>query len=161
MINLQHNLDCLRAVIKTIQDDIQPEVDMNVMDGLPPKLAMYIMLESIGELSAIITKEINKLQPIIADRVQSQMVADELDSVEFQGYRYSPSSKTYFSINSTNKPDVIKWLKEHPVGCELVKEDVNIQSFGKFVKEHLDPIGEALPQGVSRFDKPVLSVRKA
>ena len=159
-LDITPNLQCLEQVLKLIEDDIIPHVEMNSVESLGENLMLYTKLDDLKDSVGKITKAINKIHPTIARRVHDNLTALNLDEIVVDGYKYKPTEKLQVNVSEANKQRFIEWMKAHPIGCEYVKEDVHPATLTKFIKEHVLPNGEVLPDGVSTFDVPTLEVRK-
>lgn len=124
------------------------------------KARLYQQLEYIMDTAKELSRQCNVQQPSIAENITKHLENSGMDSVSVDGYKYTPTIKTYVNVTAENKPTVIQWLKAlSSESRELVREDYNANSFASFIKERAER-GEEVPPFVNTFDKPALSVRK-
>jgi hypothetical protein len=157
--NIKEIHDLLSSARRIVDEDIEPMVHGSDNNELTEHLSQWVLLEQILDAAEALTKACNKLKPIVADRAQREMLANEIDELKFMGKVFRPGTKDYISIKSGMKEFVLKWLKNDNVGRELVKEDVHPASFQKFIREHVLEQGKALPDGVNSYSEQILVVR--
>ena len=154
---------------KALLDVLEPIAFGATRGDLKTKLGCYVRLDDLLDLCKSITTASNTHMPTLADKVTTEMMASDMDSIEMFGHKFTPTTKTYVSVNAENKPMVVDWLKKHPVGKELVKEDFNANAFTSLIKKLVEEDGYSKdateaemrsPAEVSMFDKPTLSMRK-
>jgi hypothetical protein len=151
----------LEEIVNTLAETVDPLVFGTQQADLDVQLRLYITMQFILDTVERITKICNTNQPIVAERAQKLMVDKEMDSIEMFGRKFSPGTKTYVSVAAANKDRIIKWLQSQELGRELVKLDFNSRSFESFIKKEILEKGKEVPDGVSCFDKPILTVRKS
>jgi hypothetical protein len=157
------------AAQKALLEVLEPIAFGATRGDLKTKLGCYVRLDALLDLCKSVTTAANTHMPTLADKVTTEMLASDMDSIEMFGHKFTPATKTYVSVNSENKPLVIDWLKQHPVGVELVKEDFNANAFTSLIKKLVEEDGyskdatekeKRIPAQISMFDKPTLSMRK-
>lgn len=127
--------------------------------SLMDNVKFYNLLIYLGKVAEELGKIANVAEPVVAERITKRMQQDELESIKYDGYSYTPSEKTFVSVTADNKPIVLAWLKTHPDGSSLVREDFNANAFKSFVDKELEA-GKKVHPSVSVFTKPTLSRRK-
>jgi hypothetical protein len=153
--------NALEKIINDLSETIDPLVFGTGQADLDVQLRLYITMDFLLDTCSRLTKICNTNQPIVAERAQKLMVERDMDSIEMFGKKFSPDTKTYVSVNAANKPGIIAWLQKQESGKELVKLDFNAKSFESYIKKEILDKGAEVPEGVSCFDKPILTVRKS
>ena len=173
-LNDQTNLDSIQKLlvaVNKVADDfrkmavetfetVDPAVFATPNAELSQQLYLYVALEDLLDAASIVSKMCNKNQPIVAERAEKIMTAQQMDSIEMYGKTFTPDTKTYVSVSEGNKAQVLAWLKTHETGKDLVREDFNANAFTAFIKKEVLAVGQEVPDGVTAFDKPILTVRK-
>lgn len=126
---------------------------------LMDNVKLYAAIDYVSDVAKEIARIANVVEPIIAERITKRMLAEDMDSLQHDGYSYSPDEKTYVSVTAANMPSVMIWLKGHSEGKELVKEMVHPKTFESFIKQ-LKDAGSPIPATVSVFSKATLAMRK-
>lgn len=144
---LRETLDAASAVA--------PEASLGV------NLFLYRKLEDVRNHCDTITKMANRNDPAIADRIIKHMQADDQTMLVHEGYKYEPGMKDYITINKDDQPVAMSWMKNHPIGKELVHETVAPASMTKFMVEQFVDKGETPPSFAKHFPKPNLRVTKS
>lgn len=146
-------LDCLRETLDSAAL-IAPGASLGV------NLFLYRKFDLIRNYCDTMTKMLNRNDPQIADRIIKHMQAEDVPSLVFEGYKFEPGTKDYITITKENQPVAMAWMKNHPVGKELVQETVAPGTMTKFMVETFIEKGETPPSFVQHFPKPNLRVTK-
>jgi spore germination protein YaaH len=133
-------------------------------------LETYVILDNLLDMCKSVTTPCNSNQPPLADKIVEKMNASDTDAIIKYGYKFTPAPKTYVSVSKDNKPLILRWLKNHDIGKELVAEDFNANAFTSFIvkltEEHgysktsLDP-KKLIPPEISVYQQSKLSMRKS
>jgi len=126
---------------------------------LMDNVKLYAAIDYVSDVAKEIARVANVVEPIVAERIIKRMLAEDMDTLHFNGYAYAPDEKTYVSVSGENMPAVVTWLKGHNEGKELVREAVHPKTFESFIKK-LKDAGSDVPEEVKVFTKPTLSMRK-
>lgn len=126
---------------------------------LMDNVKLYAAIDYVSDVAKEISRIANVVEPIVAERIIKRMLAEDMDTLHFNGYAFSPDEKTYVSVSGENMPKVVAWLKEHNEGKELIKEAVHPKTFESFIKKIKDN-GGSFPEEVKVFSKPTLAMRK-
>lgn len=143
-----------------VYETIDPVVASTEREKLSTQLQLYAVMRFIKDTISELETMVNKNLPLVAARAEKIMTQEGMDSIEFAGLKFTPDKKNYISVNSTNKPAVIEWLKQHPLGREMVKLDYHPKTFESFIKKEFIEKGEKPPSIVGVFPLPTLEVRK-
>ena len=126
---------------------------------LMDNVKLYAAIDYVSDVAKEIARVANVVEPVVAERVTKRMLAEDMDTLHFNGYSFSPDDKTYVSVSAENMPVVMRWMRGHETGKELIKEMVHPKTFESFIKELKDK-GSKIPEEVKVFVKPTLAMRK-
>lgn len=99
----------------------------------------------------------------IEQELVEAMTAEEMQNFTRNGRMYYLNPRTYVSPVVERKEDLHAWLKENGYG-DMVKEQVNNQTLGAFVREQLEESDELpgdLGDLVNIYEKTGIGIRKA
>lgn len=156
---LEKHVDALAKVAEDLSNTLEPFTLGFQQKGLMDNIKLYAIVEYCSEVAKELSKIANVCEPQIAERITVRMTNEDMDKIEYSGYAYTPDTKQYINVTGENKPIVLTWLKSHPHGRELVREDFNANAFNAFVKTEL-AVGKKVHPSVSIFEKPTLNRRK-
>jgi hypothetical protein len=159
LATLQKHVDALSEVATELSNSLEPFTLGFQQKGLMDNVKLYAIVEYCAEVAKELGRIANVCEPQIAERITNRMIQDDLEKIEYSGYSYAPDTKQYINVTGENKPIVLSWLKAHPHGRELVKEDFNANAFSAFVKAEMAE-GKKVHPSVSVFEKPTLTRRK-
>lgn len=160
MALVRERMQELLQVCASTAERIEPMVEASKECGLTVQLFLYRCMDEILDAAADLSKMMNVNMPICAERANKIMLATMQDSTSMFGYTFKPDTKPYFNVKVDDKPKMLAWMKAHPIGNYLVKEEVHHAAFGKFMKENFTDQGNEPPSFVGVFNKPSLVVRK-
>lgn len=152
-------VDRFDALANEINNTLEPITLGFAQRPLMDNVKLYEIICYFQDAAKEVGRVANVCDPQVADRVTKQMQQQDMDELRYNGYKYSPDNKTFINVSAANKPFILNWLKTHPEGRELVKEDYNAKSFQSFA-EKLRNEGKSLPEQVSVHDQPILTRRK-
>lgn len=158
---LEDKLTVLVVAANDVAENINPLVHVTAREKLTIQLRLYLILETIKELGGEIAKVANKDMPIVADRAKEIMIAEQMESVQHGGKTFTRDKKTYYNVNNSDESILINFMKQHPVGKELVQETVHDKTLTKFWETEFAAKDVTLPSFVNSFSKPILVIRKA
>lgn len=153
------HLEKLNSAATDINNTMEPVVLGFAGKSLTYNIKAYQIANYLADLGKELQRIGNVCKTELAGRISKRMINEDMDSLTVDGYKYTPDLKTYVNVTEENKPFVLKWLKAHPSGKELVREDYNANAFTAFVRDEL-ATGKELPDIIGRYDQPALSVRK-
>jgi len=157
---LDKQVDALAKVADELSNCVEPFTLGFQQKDLMDNIKLYSIVNYLSSVAKELGRIANVVEPVLAERISKRMLQDDLDSIKYSGYTYTPSEKTYFNITADNKPIVLQWLKTHDRGHELVHEDYNANAFKSFAEKELAE-GKKLHPSIGVFSKPTLSTRKA
>lgn len=126
---------------------------------LMDNVKLYAAIDYVSDVAKEIARIANVVEPIVAERVTKRMLAEDMDTLHYNGYAFSPDDKTYVSVSAENYPVVMTWMRGHAEGKELIKEMVHPKTFESFIKKIKDNGGK-YPEEIKVFTKPTLAMRK-
>lgn len=126
---------------------------------LNTRLRYYLMLKYLKQCCDGLMSGCNIEMEKIASAASKIMQAEGEDKKHAFGHSFTPDTDTKVNCPVNDKPALIEWLKNHPLGRELVKEEVHHKTLSNFVKT-LQAEGKDTPPMVTTYDVPTLSVRK-
>ncbi len=133
-------------------------------EGLQTNLDFYFRLKKIKEVGESLAKLFNVNDATLSGRISKQVAVlgvESLDKVvNGTSYRVKIGTKVHASVKKDNKDEMIEWMKQHPLGRELVKEDVHPKTLESFVINTLIGNGELPPPFFSIFQAETLDIRK-
>jgi hypothetical protein len=159
LATLNRHVDSLAEVAEKLSNTLEPFTLGFQQKSLMDNVKLYAIVDYCLEVAKEISKIANVCEPQIADRITKRMQQDDMDRIEYSGYSYAPDTKQYINVSAEAKPIVLKWLKSHEAGRELVKEDFNANAFSAFVKKEIEE-GKTVHPSVNVFEKPTLNRRK-
>lgn len=166
---LKAKFDAFKPAYEDLYNSVEPIAHGAKGADMGSILEVYILLEEIKEMMEGLVKACNIHEPELAEIASKLMMNMGLDSITKNGKKITPDIKTYVSVSKDGKPSVIRWLKQHVEGRELVSEDFNPNAFRAFIAKKIEESGYSkssedpgtkIPDEVSVFDKPILSIRK-
>jgi hypothetical protein len=151
----------LHVCASNVYEIVDPIVASTEQEKLTTHLQLYAVMkfvkDTIGELETMV----NKNMPIVAGRAEKLMTQEGIEEMKFAGLVFSPDKKNFISVTAANAPAVMEWLKQHPIGREMIKLGYHPKTFESFIKKEFIEKGEKPPSIISIFPQPVLDVRKA
>ena len=161
----------LNTLVKQLDDvtnelhlEVDPLLFATAETGLQINLDFYFKLKRIKELAAHLEGLFNKNDVALSERINKQVSVLGVDSVdkEVDGtrYRIRAGTKIYVSVKKDLKPEFLEFMRNHPIGKELIKEDVHHKSLESFVTNDLIGNGELPPPCISMHTAPTLETRK-
>lgn len=150
----------LHECASNVYEVIDPIVATTEQEKLTVQLQLYATMrfikDTIGELETMV----NKNMPVVAARAEKIMTQEDIPQIQFAGLTFSPDKRNFITVTKENAPAVLEWLKQHPVGREMVKLSYHPKTFESFIKTEFIEKGEAPPKIISVFSQPTLEVRK-
>lgn len=170
LTKLTQYAEWLTKSVDAIQEEVGPLMQGTEGEKLDTQLQFFFLLKQIKDAGEEMQKFYNACEPDLAKRINTMITAAGLDEVvkTFNGVRIkiTPDTKYFVNCNKDKKPAVLEWLKNHPIGRELVKEDVHAKTLEKFVKDQIMAAGEQglevpdIPPGVSLYQTETITTRK-
>lgn len=152
LTNLQQMVKYSSSLVEELGKEVQPLMFGTATSPLDVQIEFFFALKKLKESGEELAKFFNVCEAELAQRINKQIDQLGLDSIEknIDGVRVkiSPETKWFISCNKDKKPLMIEWMKKHPLGSELVKEDVHPKSLEKFIKEEIIAKGEVPPTGM-------------
>ena len=144
--------------------EVDPLIFGTAQHGLQINLDFYFKLKKIKEIAANLEGFFNKNDAALSERINKQVAVLGVDSVdkEVDGtrYRIKAGTKIYVNVKKEMKPEFLEFMRKHPIGKELMKEDVHHKSLESFVTNDLIGNGELPPPCISMHTAPTLETRK-
>jgi hypothetical protein len=156
---LQKAVDEFEAVAKELEGMLEPFTLGFQQKDLMDNVKLYAIVDYCAAVAKEIGRMANVCEPQLAERITMRMMQEDMDSLEYSGYKYAPDQKTYVNVTNGSKPIVLSWLKTHETGKELVREDFNANALKSWVEKEKEAGHEVHPS-ISIFEKPTLSRRK-
>lgn len=111
-------------------------------------------------------KETSENIDFVQGQVIESMLEEEITSMKYNGYSFSPGMKVYASVAANSEG--IQWLKDRGM-ADIVSETVHAQRLSSFVKEYMSEhniltaadLPEDFRDNIKVYDKPTLSIRAA
>ncbi len=151
----------LYATASNVNEIIDPIVASTEQEKLTVHLQLYAVMKYVKDTIAELETMVNKNLPIVAARAEKIMTQEGMDEIKFNGLVFSPDKKNFISVTQANAPAVMEWLKQHPIGREMIKLGYHPKTFESFIKKEFLEKGEKPPSIIGVFPQPVLDVRKA
>lgn len=153
-------LNNLEKAVERVTEVCEPMVEAAKDGDLTVQIFMYFCMKMAkGQLEAA-DKVMNKGMPICAERASKIMMSKFMDEIKMFGYIFKPDKETYYNVTEEQRPLMVSWMKQHPVGKEFVKEQVHPATLKKFLDEEFTDKGNEVPSFASSFKKDSLQVRK-
>jgi hypothetical protein len=150
----------LHACASNVYEVIDPIVAQTEQEKLTVHLQLYAVMRFVKETAAELEKMVNKNMPIVAARAEKIMSQEGIDKMDFAGLTFSPDTKNFINVTKENAPAVMEWLKQHPIGREMVKLGYHPKTFESFIVKEFIEKGEVPPTTIGVFKQPILEVRK-
>jgi hypothetical protein len=144
-----------------VYESIDPIVSVTQQAPIYTHLLLYAVCDQIKDIASGMETMANKNMPIVAERAEKIMSAEDIEKIRYMGKDFSCDVKPYAQTKASDKDKVINWLKNNVSGAHLVSEGYHPQSFQKFVREEIIAKGIVPPPFISIHNKPILLVRKA
>jgi hypothetical protein len=151
----------LHACASNVYEVIDPIVAQTEQEKLTVHLQLYAVMRFVKETVGELEKMVNKNLPIVAARAEKIMTQEGIEKMEFAGLTFSPDTKNFINVTKENAPAVLEWLKQHPIGREMVKLGYHPKTFESFIGKEFIEKGEVPPTIIGVFKQPILEVRKA
>lgn len=150
----------LHACASNVYEVIDPIVAGTEQEKLTVHLQLYAVMRFVKETVAELEKMVNKNMPIVAARAEKIMTQEDIEKMEYAGLTFSPEKKNFINVTKENAPAVLEWLKQHPIGREMIKLGYHPKTFESFIVKEFIEKGELPPTTISIFKQPILEVRK-
>lgn len=147
--------------LNSLRETIDPACTIAGNADLNVNLFLYRRITLLRDYCDTMTKMLNRNDPAIADRIIKHMQEQEVDSLNFDGYKFEPGTKDYITINKEDQPTMLAWMKNHEAGKELVHETVAPATLTKFMVETFIEKGITPPSFAKHYPKPNLRVTKS
>mgnify|MGYP003699997865 CR=1 FL=1 len=109
-------------------------------------------------------KVVNEEIEMIEQQLITEMLTDEIQNFNKDGYTYYLSIKPYASPVPESKKELFQKLKENGFG-DLVYETINANSFNAFVREQMEENNGEVPDWlkpyVHIYEKQTIGIRKS
>ena len=159
LTELDKRVSALATVAESLTECVEPFTLGFASKDLMSNIKLYNIVIYLQDVAKELGRVANVVDPVIAERITKRMQQDELENIRYDGYSYTPSDKTFVNVPSDSKPIVLAWLKTHPSGRELVKEDYNAKALQSFVGTQLEE-GKTVHPSINVFTQPTLTRRK-
>lgn len=157
---LRNALGKLSEAVEGVDAVCSPMVDAAKDCPLHVHIFMYHIMNMTKKLLSEADTVMNKGMPICAERASKIMMATFQDEAKMFGYIFKPDKDTHYNVKKEDKPLMISWMKQHPIGKEFVKEEVHHAVLKKFLDDEFTDKGNDPPSFVSAFKVDALVVRK-
>jgi hypothetical protein len=162
------NLEQLAEYCEKLKDELDQQVPALMFGStgfeLKDKMKMLWLLKELKNSAEGIAKFYGACENSLGDQINKQIEQMGLEQMDVKfgesKYRFAPETKYFINCKADAKPELIAWLKGHPIGRELVKEDVHPKTLEKFVKEDLVLQGQLPPPMVSIHEVQSVKMRK-
>lgn len=149
----------LEKVAAELSDCIEPFTFGFNSKSLMDNIKLYSAIEYVASVAKELSRIANVVEPVVAARIIKRMTQEDIETIKFAGYTYSPSEKTFVNVTAANHDSVRNWLKTHEEGAALVKETFNANALTSFVKGQLEA-GKEVSKDISVYSEATLARRK-
>lgn len=157
--------DDVSASLANLKQEVEPLLFGTQSESLDVNVQFFFLLDKLHDLSKEIGKLYNVHENELCSRINKALTTMDVESIvkQFDGNHYTlkPDNKTFISCRAEKKPELLAWLRTHPVGRELIKEDVHPKALESFIKNNVIGAGEIPPPGIiSMHMTETISMRK-
>jgi hypothetical protein len=165
LASLEQMTAYVEQALNSLGEEVQPLMVGTRGENLDINLRFFFLLKKLKEHGENIAKLYNVCENELASRINMMIEQAGLESVDKviagERIRITPETKYYINCKAENKPALIAWMKSHPIGKELVKEDVHAKTLEKFIKNDVLGAGQLPPDGlVSLHQTQTITTRK-
>ncbi len=165
LAGLKHLTEAVADSLESLKQEVEPLLFGTQSESLDVNVQFFFLLDKLHDLSKEIGKLYNVHENELCSRINKALTVMDVESMvkEFDGNHYTlkPDNKTFISCRADKKPELLAWLRTHPVGRELIKEDVHAKSLESFIKNEVIGKGAIPPAGIiSMHMTETISMRK-
>lgn len=161
---MQTNLEYLQQAISVLREEVEPLTSRVEHLTIDAATTLWLQLSELKDLGEAISKIANIALPTISEHCRKLIEMHGMESMTKKygdkSFVMTPDVKYRVSVTKERHPAFIEWMRAHPRGKELIKEDVHNATLTKFIVEEVEA-GNTPPPMVSVYEEPTLKVRKS